>query len=298
MDSRLTRHELGFWEIAHKPTVAELQKYYAEKYFQEGRGSYELAYSEEEIAYFRAKIAQRLATLQRFVAPTRGVPTLLDVGCGEGYALAFFREQGWQVRGLDFSAAGVQSKNPGCADALVTGDIFALVQAEIDSGATYDVVWLQNVLEHVIDPIHLLTSLRTLVSPAGMAVVCVPNDCSVTQRTALHKQHIDRNFWVAPPDHLNYFDYTSLRSIAGATGWDCVEILGDFPVDWFLFHPGSNYIRDKSVGKAAHRARVQLENMIHAQPMEDVLRLWSALAKAGFGRDITGFLRPIAPTRS
>jgi SAM-dependent methyltransferase len=178
-------------------------------------------------------------------------------------------------------------------DALVTGDIFALLQAEMATGETYDVVWLQNVLEHVIDPLDLLKSLRTLVSPGGLAVVTVPNDCSITQRGALAHQHIDSAFWVAPPDHLTYFDHDSLTSAANETGWECVEMLGDFPVDWFLFHPGSNYVRDKSAGKAAHKARVQIENLIHKQPIEDVLRFWSATAKLGIGRDITAFLRPM-----
>ena len=148
-------------------------------------------------------------------------------------------------------------------------------------------------LEHVIDPLALLKSLRTLVSQGGLAVVTVPNDCSITQRGALANQHIDSAFWVAPPDHLTYFDHVSLTNAANETGWECVEMLGDFPVDWFLFHPGSNYVRDKSVGKAAHKARVQIENIIHKQPIEDVLRFWSAAAKMGIGRDITAFLRPI-----
>ncbi len=111
-----------------------------------------------------------------------------------------------------------------------------------------------------------------------MAVVTVPNDCSITQRGALVQQHIDSAFWVVPPEN--------------ATGWDQVEILGDFPVDWFLFHPRSTYVRDKSAGKAAHKARVQLENIIHEQPIEGVPRFWSATAKLGLGRDITAFLRP------
>lgn len=293
MDPRLTRHSLGFWEIAKKPTMQELQQYYAEKYFQEGRGSYELKYSDEELRYFRAKIAQRYAVINRHLRPA-GVRRLLDVGCGEGYALSFFREQGWSVRGLDFSTAGVESKNPSCRDALVTGDVFALLKAELSEGNTYEVVWLQNILEHVIHPVDLLESIRSLVSSRGMAVVTVPNDCSITQREALDKQHIDKTFWVVPPDHLNYFDARSLNSISEATGWEAVEILADFPVDWFLFHPGSNFVRDKSVGKAAHKARVQLENLIHAQPVEDVNRFWSAAAKVGIGRTITGFLRPTA----
>lgn len=291
MDQRLKKHPLGFWEIAAKPTSQELQQYYADKYYQEAKGSYELEYTQDELRYFRAKLEQRSVVLHHHLSSLSS-RTLLDVGCGEGYALAFFREQGWTVKGIDFSSAGVESKNPACKDVLATGDIFELLQAEIATGRTYDVVWLQNVLEHVIDPLDLLKSLRTLVSPGGLAVVTVPNDCSITQRGALAHQHIDNAFWVAPPDHLTYFDHASLTSAANETGWDCVEMLGDFPVDWFLFHPGSNYVRDKSAGKAAHKARVQIENIIHEQPIEDVLRFWSATAKLGIGRDITAFLRP------
>jgi len=292
VDQRLTRNPLGFWEIANKPTVDELQRYYAEKYYQQAQGSYEHEYSEGELAYFRAKLEQRFAVIQRHLTEGEG-GRLLDVGCGEGYALSFFREQGWTVKGIDFSSAGVQSKNPGCMDALVTGDVFQLLQSEIALGNSYQVVWLQNVLEHVIEPLDLLNSLRALVSPGGVAVVTVPNDCSITQQAALSCGHIDDAFWVAPPDHLSYFDRESLIRAAGETGWACAEVLGDFPVDWFLFHPGSNYVRNKSVGKAAHLARVQLENVIHKQPIQDVIDFWSATAKLGFGRDITAVLRPV-----
>jgi len=292
MDPRLRQHPLGYWEIAEKPTLSELQAYYANKYYQEGKGSYELTYSQEELDYFRHKLAQRLVVVESHLDPATGPRSLLDVGCGEGYALSFFRELGWTVRGFDFSAAGVASKNPHCQDVLVVGDVFALLDAEIKAGVVHDVVWLQNVLEHVLDPLELLQSLRSLVAPGGLAVVTVPNDCSIIQQALVAEHHIDSAFWVTPPDHLTYFDHSSLTSAAHATGWHCVELLGDFPIDWFLFHPGSNYVRDKSVGKAAHRARVQIENVIHQFPSEDVIHFWSAAAKLGVGRDMTAFLMP------
>lgn len=291
MDQRIKRHPLGFWEVSSKPTPHELHDYYSSKYFQEGKGSYELTYSEDEVSYFKAKIEQRWFVLKDHLSTNNERTRLLDVGCGEGYALAFFREQGWSVKGIDFSSAGVKSKNPDCIDTLITGDIFTLLQDEITAGRTYDVVWLQNTLEHVLEPLDLLRSLRMLVPSGGLAVVTVPNDCSITQRAALAHRHIDSAFWVVPPDHLTYFDHESLSRVADETGWECIEMLGDFPVDWFLFHPASNYVRDHSKGKAAHIARVQLENLIHAQPIEDVIRLWSAMAKIGFGRDITAILK-------
>lgn len=294
MDPRLKRHPLGFWEAVNKPTPQELRQYYAEKYYQEPKGTYQSEYSEAELKYFRAKLEQFYAVIQH-CREEKSSGTLLDVGCGEGHSLAFFRGLGWTVRGLDFSSAGVQSKNPGCLDALLTGDVYELLANEISSGRTYDVVWLASVLEHVLDPLALLESLRAVVAKGGVAVVAVPSDCSITQQAALANGHIDRNFWVSLPDHLTYFDYESLSNTAAATGWECLDILGDFPVDWLLFHPGSNYIRDKSVGKAAHLACVQLENLIHTRPIDDVIQFWSALAKLGFGRGLTAFLRPAKP---
>jgi 2-polyprenyl-3-methyl-5-hydroxy-6-metoxy-1,4-benzoquinol methylase len=292
VDPRLKQHRLGFWEVSKKPTPIELQKYYADKYYQEGMGSYDIEYSSDELAYFKSKLEQRMGVIQQYFSFDATSKSLLDVGCGEGYALSFFREKGWNVRGFDFSSAGVKSKNPSCLDVLETGDVFELLRSEIDTGRKYDIVWLQNVLEHVIDPINLLQSLRKLVSPNGIAVLTVPNDCSITQMALLNNHHIDSAFWVAPPDHLSYFDCESLKSVTEFTGWECVELLSDFPVDWFLFNPNSNYVNNRNVGKDAHRARVQIENLIHKQPIEDVLNFWSAAAKLGIGRDITAFLKP------
>jgi 2-polyprenyl-3-methyl-5-hydroxy-6-metoxy-1,4-benzoquinol methylase len=292
MDPRLKQHSLGFYEIAEKPTPEELQKYYAEKYYQEAKGSYEHAYSYEELECFRAKLEQRYFALKKAQPNLKKGGRFLEVGCGEGFALAFFLKHGYTIKGIDFSSAGVESKNPKCKDFLVTGDIFNLLEKEIASGNVYDIVWLQNVLEHVLDPVALLQSLRNLVSPEGVAVVTVPNDYSAMQRKALEKKHIHQAFWVSPPDHLSYFDYTSLKNIASATGWHCADLLGDFPVDLYLFHPGSNYVQKNSLGKDAHKARVDIENLISEKPAEHVIGLWRSLAQVGLGRNLTGFLIP------
>lgn len=291
MDERLIKNALGFWEIRHKPTEKELQEYYAQKYYQESKGSYEAEYSKEELMYFNVKLDQRYAVLQKFLQKQNG--TMLDVGCGEGYALAFFRKRGWNVKGLDFSAAGLESKNPDCRDILQTGNVFELLDAEISRGASYDVIWLQNVLEHVIDPISLLQSLRKLVSDVGIVVITVPNDGSAIQLAAVENGHIDSHFWIAEPDHLSYFNHNSLRNTIESTGWKCLDMLAGFPVDWFLFHSGSNYVRDRQLGKLAHKARVEIENLLHHQPIDDLIKFWSAAAAIGVGRDITAFIRPV-----
>ena len=104
----LVRHELGFWEVANKPTLDELREYYEKKYYQEARGSYEISYTEDELRYIQTKIEQRW----NIIAPQfSATGSMLDVGCGEGFAVAAFAEKGWQVRGLDFSRAGFEAQN-------------------------------------------------------------------------------------------------------------------------------------------------------------------------------------------
>lgn len=294
LEPSLKRHALGYFEIVDKPSAEELREHYAKKYYQEGRGSYELEYSDEELMYFQAKLEQRFALINKHLhLDETNSKKMLDVGCGEGYALSFFNNRGWQVKGIDFSSAGVISKNPDCINFLKTGDLFELLDAEIISGEKYDILWLQNVLEHVTNPIDLLVSLKKLVKTNGIAVITVPNDFSITQSELLALGHIEEKFWVVPPEHLSYFDIKGLTSIANGTGWERLEVLGDFPVDWYLFNTESNYIKNKSIGKSAHRARVQIENMLHKQAIDEVLNLFSALAKLGLGRNITIFLRPM-----
>lgn len=288
---QLRQHTLGYWEVIDKPTEAELSEYYAQKYYQQLKGSHQREYSPEELNFYQAKVEQKLAMVDALV-PNVEDKTFLDVGCGEGFELAYFQKQNWKVKGIDFSSDGMQKQNPDCLCYLDTGNIYELLDKEISSGKQYEVVWLQNVLEHVIDPQALLKQLKPLVKQGGCAVITVPNDFSELQKTAIDNDKISRPFWVALPDHLSYFDGPSLRAIAESTGWEALSLTGDFPIDWFLMNDSSNYIENPQNGKAAHHARVALENLIHQQPINDVITFFESLAAVGMGRNITIYLTP------
>lgn len=287
----VTQTELGYWRVKDLPTASELQDYYAQQYYQQGLGSYEVSYSEDELAHIRGKIALRWSVIApQFAKSGR----LLDVGCGEGFVLDHALAQGWDVRGLDFSSAGLDAQNPDCARHLVTRDVFDLLEAEQVSQSRYEVIWLQNVLEHVIDPVALMQTLHTLIAPGGVLVVTVPNDFSRVQHKALQGGQIDRAFWIALPDHLSYFTAPSLTALGASTGWDCPHLLGDFPVDWFLFNTHSNYIANPEKGKAAHHARIALEQLILEAAPEDAVAFFSSIARIGMGRDLTAIFMPQA----
>lgn len=289
MFENIHKNDLGYYQVVDKPDKKELKKYYKKKYYQEARGSYQHEYTDEQIKYFYSKIEQYYARIIK-ISPHVSRGAVLDVGCGEGFGLSFFQKRGFSVKGIDYSLEGVKNQNPECLEACVQGDLFELLDAELNNGNKYDIVWCTNVLEHVIEPRVLLQKLRALIKKGGLALIKVPNDFSIIQQEALDKKHIDNAFWVCPPDHLSYFNYRGLVNIVEHCGFCCIDILADFPVDLFLLNPSSCYIKDPDLGKNAHKVRVSVENLLSEQSTNDVNSFYSYMAKVGLGRDLTAFL--------
>lgn len=287
-DARLRRHELGFLEVMDKPAPEELKAYYHQRYYQTEQGNYRSKYGPDELDFLNLKIAQKAAIVGDIRA-TSTPGNMLDVGCGEGFALAWFKKHGWTVEGIDHSMAGLQSFHPDLLPHLEVGDMLSLLDSRIGQGKRYDLVWLNNVLEHSLDPVGLLNAIGKLVADSGVLVVTVPNDGSEYQEMLLEDGDINDRFWIAIPDHLAYFTYDSLKNIAAATGWECNQIIGDFPIDLFLLHEGSNYVRDQNNGRAAHRARIRAELLIGRQQGNDIRDFYESLAKIGLGRNLTAF---------
>lgn len=292
MNVNLKVHPLGFLQVDPLPSQAELNEYYEKRYYQDTTSStYQASYSDDELQYINNKIAQKAKILLKSSGTTG---RLLDVGCGEGFVLAYFAKLGWSVTGVDYSDYGINTFNPGVRTYFEKGDIYDKIDEKIASAEEFDVLWLGNVLEHVLDPVALLTKLKTLLASNGSLVITVPNDGSKYQEMLFDQALVDRKWWVAYPDHLSYFNNVSLNNICISTGYKPYEILGDFPIDFFLLHSGSNYIGNGTLGKEAHHARVRMENFIAKNSIEDINNFYSSLSKIGLGRDLTIFLNPDA----
>jgi 2-polyprenyl-3-methyl-5-hydroxy-6-metoxy-1,4-benzoquinol methylase len=290
-DPRLRRHELGFLEVVDKPSPEVLAAYYAHTYYQTEASSYRKSYSPLETEVIQLRVAQRasqIATLRGHSSPG----SLLDVGCGEGFVIGHFHALGWKVAGIDFSRAGVEWMNPHCTPFVHQGDVFQLLHDRIAAGERHDLVWLGNVLEHVLDPVGLLRQLRQIIAINGLLVVTVPNDGHAYHEELFASGDIARRFWIAIPDHMSYFTGDSLRRTVSATSWNCLALQGDFPIDLYLAHAGSNYIADPAQGTHAHAARLRLERLIGQAGHEAANHFYASLAAVGLGRNITAYLRP------
>ena len=289
----LRLNEFGFYEIKDKPTPAELSDYYAKRYYQENLTTYQPEYPAEELEHIEGKLRLRHWVLEQ-LRESKGPGSFLDIGSGEGWALDYFQRQGWEVLGLDFSSFSFEKFHPQLREYLRTGDLYEGVQQLVADGRQFDVLWLDNVLEHVLEPAALLLLCRQLVRPDGVLMVDVPNDFSALQQHLLDSGQIDRPFWVVLPDHLSYFNQPGLRNLAEATGWQVAKVIGDQPIDLNLLNPATNYVMDRTAGKGAHQTRLAQDNfLLRTAPLPAVAAYYEALAGVGLGRSIVAFLQPV-----
>ena len=285
----LIKNKYGYYEVLNKPNIEELAEYYNKKYYQNGEGSYNtgVKYTDDEISYFLNKVEQKYIAAMTVCPDLKSSgKSFVDIGAGEGWALNYFSSKGWKCMGVDFSEYGCAANNPDQVSQLLVGDIYANIKSLCESQRKFDFVLIDNVLEHVVDPFRMLMDIKGIVSENGVLIVEVPNDFSITQEELFKKGYVSKEYWLAFPDHLSYFNRKGLESLAIDAGWDVRKTFTAYPIDFNLFNENINYIENRSVGKSCHHARVAIENMFHAASVEKTIKLYEAMADMGVGRDI------------
>lgn len=282
------RQPEGFFSVHPLPSAAELSAYYARQYYQNAESrSYQAEYSQQEVAY--KKLNARLFLHAIGASSQDG---FLEVGCGEGFLLEEARLADWPVTGVDFSSYGIERFHPDLRDQMLIGDAFSILDDLAGKDRRFGACVLQNVLEHVIDPRQLLSSMLKLTAPGGKLLVTVPNDYSRIQEEALKTGAIESEYWFVPPQHLHYFTIESASALARACGFSVADVFCDFPIETFLFHPGSNYVRSRDNGRAAHEARMGISLLSAEKGLDAYLALSRAYADCGIGRAFTLVLTP------
>lgn len=289
----IQKNRFGFFELKEKPTAQELAKYYTDAYYQQSLSStYQRSYSEVEITYIKNKLEEKYLVLKEILSGEEDINRdFLDIGAGEGWALDFFKNKDWNCVGLDYSNFGCSLHNPHCLKNLIVGDICENIPSLIKWKKRFYVIWMSALLEHVLDPLSLLNSARQLAHDKGILVISVPNDFSFIQQYLLDKKYISEPFWISYPAHINYFNRDGLISICNEAGWQVIDIIGSYPIDFNLFNENTNYVDNKPVGKSCHQARIDIENLLFSAAPEKTIEMYRIFAQIGIGRGIVGFFQ-------
>lgn len=140
--------------------------------------------------------------------------TLLDIGCGTGEFLEEMRAAGWQVRGVERDPGAVAYAIEQLRLNVFVGSVEGIPAVE----ASYDVITMWHVLEHLYEPHPTLVRIRDLLKADGLLVIAVPNLESVD--AAFYRQN-----WVAfdAPRHLQHFSLKTLQVLLGMHKFDLVR---------------------------------------------------------------------------
>jgi 2-polyprenyl-3-methyl-5-hydroxy-6-metoxy-1,4-benzoquinol methylase len=172
------------WRCPHCKSIhatddVDLAHYYAEYPFHH--------LAEIKVSWMvRAIYGRQLARLR--AAGLDKSHAILDFGCGDGLFLQFLKDSGYQVQGYDEYSSRFADKS-------------VLDQR-------YDLVFSQDVLEHVPEPWDFLRQQRKLVKPGGVIALGTPNAEAIAldaPEAHVHTLH--------QPYHRNIFSKQMLVSL-------------------------------------------------------------------------------------
>ena len=130
----------------------------------------------------------------------------LELGSGAGHLLNYFSSTAKLAIGIEPSPPIDSTNTVKSIDLLPKGIFFDLLVA-------------QDVLEHLNNPINVLTKLRSKTNKGGVISIGVPNKDSLKAKLMKDKWSMIR-----PLGHLHYFSKKSIIKMLYNSGWEVLEI--------------------------------------------------------------------------
>ena len=160
--------------------------------------------------------AGRVARVIGFAAhffPSGKMPTLLDVGSGLGVFPYRMKEAGWNCSALDPDPRAVAHLKDVVGVQAVNGNFMSI---GTDLLGTFDVITFNKVLEHVEDPVTMLSKASRYLNPGGFVYVEVPDGEAAASEGPGREE-----FFI---EHHHVFSMASLAMMASRAGFCALDI--------------------------------------------------------------------------
>ena len=267
----------GFKHIIPIPTPEEMASYYKTEFV--GKRPQLIDKIKEDMEWWKIVYAEKYDFFERYI-PKKD-RRLLDVGCGLGYFLKEGKDRGWEVIGIEPSNQSVEHAR-GLGSKVLNA---TLNDEKVKQLGEFSVVYMHEVLEHLLDPIEALSLCYDLLVPGGLLCLVVPNDYNILQNMLRDKMGFEP-WWVAPPEHINYFDGNSLQRLVQTKGFEIILKTATFPMEIFLLM-GRNYVGNNQLGRECHLYRKNFELNLQRGGLQELKqKLYKVFAEVGIGREI------------
>ena len=163
---------------------------------------------------YRAARKRNLKNKYRIVTKYTDEGNILDVGCGTGELLKYFREKGWKP-------TGIEPVDSAREFALENYKLNVYPENELNhfEDEKFDVITLWHVLEHVYNLNERLEQLKKILRPNGYLFIAVPN---IESYDSIHYG----KYWSAldVPRHLYHFSNKTLKKLLDKHSFEIVSI--------------------------------------------------------------------------
>jgi 2-polyprenyl-3-methyl-5-hydroxy-6-metoxy-1,4-benzoquinol methylase len=212
------------------PSEKEVESWYAlGNYYQgDSRSGYDYSYFERIKARYNDKNSwpYRLLARATRLGGQEKAGRLLDVGCGGGLFAACAKRVGWNAQGLDPNPAAVEA----AARYGVPVRTATIEESGFDAN-TFDIIYANDVIEHVLNPIKAFEEIDRLLLPRGVLILSTPNGDRALLRP---------NRWggfQSSLEHLWYFNTRSMKRLCGIVNLDVHAVeQGDWNPKWLCHH--------------------------------------------------------------
>lgn len=272
--------ELGYIHQSPIPSVEQVSSWYQTEFGGAMKGGF-IERKKRDTDYWRIAFERRHLNYGRLLGKTEGL-RILDVGCGIGDFLGYFKEKGYEVHGIEPN----QNFHPLLEKKGITY-LAKLTDEMTDDDwqelGQFDIVNMSMLLEHIRLPMDLVQIIsEKALKPGGILSIESPNDFNDLQEVAIQANELDR--WWIHKLHINYFNFDSLEHITTKAGLNPVHRDCQFPIEMFLLF-GDDYVKNKEEGPGMHQKRVRLEQKLYDTGNMDVMMgLFEKFAEAGLGR--------------
>lgn len=138
--------------------------------------------------------------------------SMFEIGCATGFFMDLARHRGWQTEGIDISEYAVKKAQE---KGLVA---HTAVLESYQTEKKFDVVVMHDLIEHVKDPIDVISRSKNLLTENGLLLFTTPDAGSLWARVWNKKWHA-----FVPPQHLFYFSGKNLGSILEKNGFEVLQ---------------------------------------------------------------------------
>jgi len=271
----------GYKHIIPFADEKNTEEFYSDKFYTEEKDNY-ISNHQKDQDWWLIEHNEKYDLFEEILKDSKR-KKILDIGSGPGFFLKAGVDRGWKPLGVEPGIAAfkfsVQELNLN-----VFNDYFC--RETYKKYGLFDVIHLNNVLEHINNPLDILKMAREILLPGGLVCITSPNDFNTLQEIAV--KHLKKDqWWVSPTHHVNYFNMESLGALLTKSGFTLISKSASYPLELFILM-GEDYVRDKVIGRNIHEKRMKLEKIFSFSNNHLLKKkLYEGFAKMGIGREIT-----------